>query len=509
MGVPATTDGTIRTPQRASVSCGGRWWYCAIVAVCLSILVTAAIAAPPNIVLILADDLGYGEIGAFGQDRIATPHLDRLAGEGAMLTQHYSGSPVCAPARCTLLTGLHTGHAAVRDNWENGGWGVGEPEGQFPLPDAEQTLAEILKERGYVTAAIGKWGLGGPGTSGQPNAQGFDHFYGYLCQRKAHNYYPTHLWRNTDRDLLPGNEWFSAHQHLPEDAEVSDADAYREYAGETYAPDLMITEAEAFIEKNADDPFFLYFATPIPHLALQIPDAEVSAYPESWDKAAYPGNRGYLPHPRPRAAYAAMISRFDRDVGRILRQLEVMDVADNTIVIVTSDNGPSWVGGVDRAFFESSGGLRGRKAEIFEGGIRVPTIVRWPGEIEPGSVCDEPSAFWDWLPTLTAIAGGEPVQTDGIDLTDALRGTKFEADRGLYWEFGPWQAYRRGPWKLVRRRKGDTVEVMLFNLVEDPSEFRNLASELSVLADQLIAEATAQRMPSPDFPSFVDQKETQ
>ncbi len=464
---------------------------------------------PPNIVFILADDLGYGEIGAYGQQKIRTPNLDRLAAQGVVLTNHYTGSPVCAPARCTLLTGRHTGHAVVRNNWENGGWGPDEPEGQFPLPDAERTIAEILKERGYATAAIGKWGLGGPGTTGHPNRQGFDHFYGYLCQRKAHNYYPMHLWRNEQKEVLPGNEWFSAHQRFPEEGDPIDDNSYASYAGAIYSPDRMIAEAELFIDEHAKGTFFLYYATPIPHLAMQVPDSYVDEYPEDMDVAPYLGERGYLPHPRPRAAYAAMITRMDEEVGRLLARLDAHGIAGNTIVVFTSDNGPSWVGGVDREFFESSGGFRGRKAQIFEGGIRVPTIVRWPGQVEPGGTCGEVSAFWDWLPTLTAIAGGESVPTDGVDLSEALRGAKLETDRGLYWEFGPWQAYRRGPWKLVRRRKGDAVEVMLFNLDEDPSESRNLASELSVLADQLIAEATAQHMPSPDFPSFVDQKEPQ
>ncbi len=463
--------------------------------------------SPPNIVLILADDLGYGEIGAFGQQRIRTPNLDRLACQGARLTNHYSGSAVCAPARCTLMLGKHTGHATVRNNKEVGGWGPDEPEGQHPIPDEDRTIAEVLKERGYATAAIGKWGLGGPGSSGQPNRQGFDLFFGYLCQRVAHNYYPTHLWRNDQRQDLRGNEWFSAHQRFPEDDVPRDEAAYKRYSTSVYAPDPMIEAAEGFIDAHAHEPFFLYYPSLIPHLALQVPETYVDAYPRSWDEAAYLGDHGYLPHPRPRAAYAAMITRLDEEVGRLLARLDAHGIADNTIVIFTSDNGPSWVGGVDRDFFASSGPLRGRKAQLYEGGIRVPTIVRWPHHVVPGSTCEAISALWDWYPTLAAIAGADEVGCDGIDLGPALRGGELAVNRGLYWEFGQWQALRRGPWKLLRRKDRNGAQAMLFNLEEDPGEARDLAAVLPELVDQMIHDAAAHRVPSPVFASFLDAME--
>ena len=265
----------------------------------------AAPATPrsPNIVLILADDLGWGEIGCQGQDKIPTPNIDRLASEGMRLTSHWSGSPVCAPSRCVLLTGKHPGHAAVRDNWENGGWGEHEPEGQFPLPAEEVTLAEVLQGQGYNTCGVGKWGLGGPQSPGHPTKQGFDHWFGYLCQRKAHNYYPTHLWRNGDRVPLEGNAWFSAHQKI--DGPLDDEAEYeRRYQSATFAPDLMRDEATAWIaSQSGETPFLLYYASPVPHVALQTPWDRLDAFPREWDETPYLGQKGYVPHPRPRAAY--------------------------------------------------------------------------------------------------------------------------------------------------------------------------------------------------------------
>ena len=267
---------------------------------------------PPNIVFILADDLGYGEVGCFGQEKIKTPHIDSLAKEGVRLTEHYSGSPVCASSRCVLLTGLHTGHAEIRNNREVGGWGQDEPEGQLPLSAGTNTISSSLQKNGYVTGAFGKWGLGGPESDGHPNKQGFDTFYGYLCQRVAHNYYPTHLWNNQTKEMLEGNGvWFAAHEKLDAPPET-----YERFAAGTYAPDRILEEAVDFIDAHAKEPFFLYFASTIPHLALQIPDEELGAYPKSWDTEPYLGDKGYLPHPRPRAAYAAMITRFDAEVGR-------------------------------------------------------------------------------------------------------------------------------------------------------------------------------------------------
>jgi arylsulfatase A-like enzyme len=453
----------------------------------------------PNIIFILADDLGYGEVGCFGQERISTPHIDMLAGEGMRLTSHYAGSPVCAPSRCTLLTGLHTGHAVVRSNREVGGWGPDEPEGQFPLPAGIQTLGGSLQKLGYATGAFGKWGLGGPDSTGHPNEQGFDYFYGYLCQRVAHNYYPTHLWRNNEKVFLEGNEtWFSAHQRI--DYPTS----FEEFSSGTYAPDKILEEAIQFINAHSSKPFFLYFASTIPHLALQIPDDELDQYPKSWDTEPYLGENGYLPHPRPRAAYAAMISRFDMEVGNIYRSLKRNGIADNTLIVVTSDNGPSWVGGVDMKFFNSSGVLRGRKAQLFEGGIRVPTVVWWPGHIPARVSDDTPTAFWDWYPTLMAVAGAEPIQVDGIDILPLLKQEETIPPRGLYWEHGKSQAFRKGQWKLYRTQTKDGIESMLYHLGNDIAESNNLAKKNPTQLAVMIQEANAARISSKEFSSFLD-----
>ena len=454
----------------------------------------------PNIVFILADDLGYGEVGCFGQEKIKTPHIDALAKEGVRLTQHYSGSPVCASSRCTLLTGLHTGHALVRNNRELGGWGPDEPEGQMPLPSGTETLSASLQQQGYVTGAFGKWGLGGPGTEGLPNDQGFDTFYGYLCQRVAHNYYPTHLWDNKKTDLLVGNEtWFSAHQKL-----TAVPDSYQTFSGDTYAPDRILEEATSFIDEHATEPFFLYFASTIPHVALQIPDAELDAYPKSWDTKPYLGEKGYLPHPRPRAAYAAMITRFDDEVGAIVQALKANNLEENTIIVVTSDNGPSWVGGVDLEFFNSQGQLRGRKAQLWEGGILVPTVVWWPEHIQSNSTDETPSAFWDWYPTLMAVAGTDEVNTDGVNLLPSMLNQEELPNRGLYWEFGKSQAFRHGDWKLLQFKTKDGIDTHLYHLATDGGETTNVAAQFPEIVSMLTKQAMAARTKSTVFKSFLD-----
>ncbi len=321
----------------------------------------------PNIIYIFADDLGYNEVGAYGQEKIRTPNLDRLAAEGMRFTQHYSGSAVCAPSRAVLLTGKHSGHAFIRGNKELGGWGPDEPEGQWPLAAEEVTLAEILQQNGYATGAMGKWGLGGPDAHGRPNLQGFDHYYGYLCQRVAHNYYPTHLWRNGDKDMLPGNDWFSAHQRLEEPP--SDYADYDRYQGTTYAPDLIADEALRFIRDNAERPFFLYYPTIVPHVAIQVPEDSLAEYEDEFVETPYLGDQSYLPHPTPRAAYAAMITRMDRNVGRVLDLVAELGLEDNTIIMFSSDNGPTWVGGSDLEFFDGNGVFRGRKQQLYDGDI--------------------------------------------------------------------------------------------------------------------------------------------
>jgi arylsulfatase A len=475
-----------------------------IVALLLKTDNAAKTTPPPNIVFILADDLGYGEVGCFGQEKIKTPHIDALAKEGVRLTEHYSGSPVCASSRCVLLTGLHTGHAEIRNNREVGGWGPDEPEGQLPLSANTNTIGSSLQKNGYATGAFGKWGLGGPESVGHPNKQGFDTFYGYLCQRVAHNYYPTHLWNNETKEMLEGNEsWFAAHEKLDAEPET-----YDRFAAKTYAPDLILEEAVDFIDAHAKEPFFLYFASTIPHLALQIPDEELAAYPESWDTKPYLGDNGYLPHPRPRAAYAAMITRFDAEVGAIVKALKDNNVADNTIIVVTSDNGPSWVGGVDMDFFGSKGGLHGRKAQLWEGGIRVPTVVWWPEHIQPNSVNQTPSAFWDWYPTLLAVADQEVKETDGVNLLPNLTDQSEIPERGLYWEFGKSQAFRLGNWKLLQFKTKEGVDTHLYQLDKDESESVNVADtfpEQTALMKKLSIES---RTKSENFKSFLDSMQT-
>ncbi len=444
----------------------------------------ASESSQPNIIYILADDLGYRELGSYGQEIIQTPRLDQLAEQGMRFTQHYSGSPVCAPSRGTLLTGKDTGHGYIRDNFEMGGWGPDEPEGQLPLPDEEITIAEILKPLGYKTGFVGKWGLGGPDSEGRPNRQGFDHFYGYLCQRVAHNYYPTHLWHDTNPDSLEGNAWFSAHQRLEEPLETDEA-YYERYLAAQYAPDLMLQSALSFVEENRNDPFFLVFATPVPHLALQVPPESLEQYDSLSESGPYLGQRGYLPHPRPLAAYAAMISRMDSDIGRLLDLVDELGLADNTIVMFSSDNGTTYTGGVDAEYFNSVGDLRGLKGSVFEGGIRVPMIARWPGIIGSGSVTDHVSAFWDIMPTIADVTGATvPEDINGISFLPVLEGNDEEqvSHESLYWEyhaFGGMQAVRMGEWKAVRReiRRQDNAPVELYNLTLDIGEHNNVADQ--------------------------------
>lgn len=447
------------------------------------IAVAAAADPPPNIVLIVADDLGYGELGCYGQKHIRTPRLDRLAAEGMRLTRHYSGSTVCAPSRCTLLTGLHTGHALIRDNYEM------QVEGQLPLSAGTLTLGGLFRAGGYRTALIGKWGLGGPESSGLPNAHGFDHWFGYLCQRQAHNYYPTHLWRNRDRvdfpDHSPGN-----------------------LTGAHYAPDLMIEEAVAFIRESRAQPFMLLYETIVPHLALQVPAESMAQYAGHWPEMPYDGSRGYLPHPTPRAAYAAMVTRMDRDIGRLLDTLDDLQLAANTLVMFTSDNGPTFdIGGADSDFFESTAGLRGRKCDLYEGGIRVPFIARWPKRIRPASRSEHVCAFWDLLPTLADAAGlVTPTAVDGISFLPTLLGeAQKKVQPYLYWEYrsrGGNQAILRGRWKGLRlhiaRNAPSAFE--LYDLKSDPAETTNVAARHPQVVRELKALMHRARTPSEFFP---------
>jgi len=468
----------------------------------------------PNIIYILADDLGYGELGCYGQTKIRTSNIDKLAAEGMRFTQHYSGSPVCAPSRCTLLTGKHTGHCYIRDNDEMGErgdvWRDPNLEGQRPLLPNTETIGTMLQRVGYTTAAIGKWGLGGPESSGHPNKQGFHFFYGYLCQRVAHNYYPTHLWKNDDKIILQGNDYFFPHQKLLPDMDPHDPASYKPYTGKQYSFDFMLNEALDFIKKHRDKSFFLYLPFTIPHVALQVPNDSLEEYQGVFPETPYKGERGYLPHPTPHAAYAAMITRMDRGIGMIMALLKSLGIDENTLVIFTSDNGPAFNGGTDATFFNSAGPLRGLKCDVYEGGIRVPMIARWPGKIKPASVTEHICAFWDVMPTLAELTGGNaPENTDGISFLPTLLGNgQQERHDYLYWEyFGrPSQAVRMDNWKGVRlnAKKQPDGPIELYNLKEDIGEQVNVADqhpEIVKKIEQIMAERTPSEISKWNFKS--------
>lgn len=460
---------------------------------------------PPNVVFIMADDLGYGEVGCYGQTKIRTPSIDRIAAEGIRFTQHYSGSPVCAPSRCALLTGLHMGHAYIRDNdeMEERGdvWHDPELEGQRPLPEGTFTLGTLFQSAGYVTGAMGKWGLGGPGSSGHPNRQGFDLWYGYLCQRVAHNYYPTHLWRNEEKDVLDGNDYFYPHQRLPDGADPLDPASYEPYIGAVYSQDAIAEEARSFIRDHAEEPFFLYLPFTVPHASLQVPEDSLEEYADAFDETPYTGTQGYLPHPKPRAAYAAMVTRMDREIGRILDLLEELGLTEDTLVLFTSDNGPTFNGGTDSSFFDSTAGLRGLKTELYEGGIRVPLVARWPARIPAGTVSDLPSAFWDFLPTFAELLDLPlPAPTDGVSLLPSLEGGRRaqEGHEYLYWEFQGRQAVRLGDWKAYRVATSGAFE--LYDLASDPHEGREVSAEHPEVVDRIAEILDGARTESELFP---------
>lgn len=450
---------------------------------------------PPNIVLILADDLGYGELGCYGQQLIETPNIDLLAASGMKFTQYYSGSPVCAPARCILLTGLHSGHAQIRgnDEWKARGdvWDYlkmindSTLEGQAPMKPGTVTLATLLREVGYSTAIIGKWGLGAPHTESIPTKLGFDYFFGYNCQRQAHTYYPRHLWENENRVYLD-NKLIAPHTKLHPDADPYDLEQYADFSLNEYPPDLMLDAALTFIEKNKQHPFFLYFATPIPHVPLQAPAKWVDYYHHKFgDEKPYLGDQGYFPHRYPRAGYAALVSTLDDQVGLLIAKLKKLGIYENTLIIFTSDNGPSYAGGTDSQWFNSAGPFsseKGRgKGSLHEGGIRVPYIASWSGHIPSASTSDVICCFQDLLPTLCEITGGKiPDTCDGISQTASMFDTKPGVGHPyLYWEFpeyGGQQAVRMGKWKAIRKEiKKGNMEIELYNLETDIREEFNLA----------------------------------
>ncbi|MEM9367202.1 MAG: arylsulfatase [Planctomycetota bacterium] len=469
------------------------------VAVLGASFVAAVGAAPPtNVILIAADDLGYGELGCYGQKRIRTPRIDELARQGTRLTQFYSGNAVCAPSRCCLMTGKHPGHAFVRNN------GKAKPSqeicdelgiefsGQTPLPAAEVTLAEMLQDAGYATGAFGKWGLGHFTTSGDPNSQGFDLFYGFNCQWHAHNHYPNFLWRNRSKEIQPGND--------------------RTLYGQTYSQDQFVDEACQFIRANADRPFFAYVPFAVPHLSIQVPDEALSQYDDVIVEESYK-HRGYLPHPRPRAGYAAMVTHMDEGVGTIMDLVDELGLTQQTLILFTSDNGPTYdrLGGSDSEYFDSAAGLKGLKGQLDEGGIRVPMIARMPGTVKEGMTSDWIGAWWDILPTIADICQtAAPAGIDGLSFAPLLKRENKQQPQheALYWEFGGYtgqQAVRMGRWKAIRKglakKNPESIPAwQLYDLDVDRSEQRDVAGEHHDVVARIDAFAKGEHVRSERFP---------
>ena len=443
----------------------------------------------PNIVFILADDLGYGDLSCYGQQKFSTPNIDRLARDGMLFTQHYTGCTVSAPSRSSLMTGQHTGHTPVRGNR---GW---KPEGQWPLAADSYTIAEMLKTKGYVTGVFGKWGLGFIETEGDPNKQGVDEFYGYNCQGLAHNYYPDHLWHNHEKILLHEND-----------------------SGKTgsYSADLIHKAAINFIETNRGKPFFIFYPSTIPHAELFAKKEYMEMFRGKFNpEKSYRGTDNgpnfrlgpYGSQPEAHAAFAAMIKQLDDYVGELMAKLTEFELEENTIVIFASDNGPHLEGGADPDYFNSNGDLRGYKRDLYEGGIRTPLLIKWPGKIKEGSVSDHVSAFWDFMPTFAEIAGAIlPENIDGISFLPVLLGKKNQKEHEyLYWEFheqGGKMGLRMDNWKAVKRNidKAPQGATELFDLSTDVGETNNLASsnpEIVTRMEELMKEA---HTPSKDFP---------
>lgn len=457
-------------------------WMTVLVLMCAP----RALAEHPNIIYILADDLGYGDVGFNGQEKLETPNIDRLASEGMVFHQHYAGGPVCAPSRSALLTGKHTGHAPVRGNAEV------EPEGQRPMPADTFTLAHILKKAGYRTGLFGKWGLGAPGSASEPLEMGFDRFYGFNCQRLAHHYYPYFLWNDNAREILWGN-----------------------FGLETldYAPTLIHDKAMDFIEANKDRPFFLYYSIIQPHAEMIAPEEDMENFRGKFlPESSYVGCDGgpdfrkfdYGSQPEAHAAFAAMVNSIDGYVGDIMQKLKELGIEDNTLVIFTSDNGPHQEGGHNPEYFDSNGPLRGYKRDLYEGGIRVPMVARWPGKVTAGSETDHISAFWDVLPTVAEITGTTPPgDIDGISFLPTLlnRGEQKEHDY-LYWEFHEQKgrvAVRKGPWKGVRYEVAVNPASLLdlYDLATDPGEKNNIAAQHPEVVAELDAIIRSARTVSP------------
>ena len=420
----------------------------------------------PNVIFILADDLGYADLSCMGQTKFSTPNIDKLASQGMLFTQHYSGSSVSAPSRSCLITGQHTGHTVIRGNKEL------PVEGQHPLPSETYTIFKMLKDNGYKTSVFGKWGLGAPQTEGAPENQNVDEFFGYNCQRQAHNYYPYHLWHNDEKVMLMGNEGKNEND---------------------YAPYLIHKEAIDFIKDNKDTTFFMWYTSVIPHAELKVPAKELLPFVGNealekdkayvgCDEGMYYKNGGYGSQQYTHAAFAAMVSILDRQVGDICSTLDSLGIADNTIIVFTSDNGPHLEGGADPDFFDSNAELRGYKRDLYEGGIRVPFIVRWNNVIKENTRSEHISAFWDFMPTIAdAIGADVPENVDGISYLPVLTGHGRQGIHDyLYWEFhenNGRQAIRKGDWKAVKYDVHNDGKIELYNLATDASEQNDLAGQ--------------------------------
>jgi arylsulfatase A-like enzyme len=431
----------------------------------------------PNIVLIQSDDIGYGDLSAYGQAQFRTPSLDRLAADGIRFTEYYAGSTVCGPSRAALMTGLHTGHTWIRGN------------GEIPLREEDTTVGMALRDAGYRTAVVGKWGLGLPGTAGMPDKKGFDYAFGFLDHRHAHRQFTDHLYRN---------------------GEMVATDLEHDYVN-----DLFTREALAFIGNPDTRPFFLYLNYTVAHAEFRVPEDSLEAmrgkFPEkpfvnatADAKPTGPDNisLGYRSQPTPKAAFAAMIVRMDRDIGTLRDLVHARGLDERTLFMFVSDNGPSQEGGADPVFFKSSGGLRGIKRDLYEGGIRVPFIASWPGTIPKGRVSAHPWAHWDMFPTLAELAGAKtPPGLDGVSMTRALRGQPAPAHEFMYWEFherGFQQAVRMGQWKAVRLAKDAALE--LYELKGDPHEERNVAAAHPDLVKKIEKYLATARTDSPLWP---------
>jgi arylsulfatase A len=450
---------------------------------------------PPNIIWIMADDLGYGDLGSYGQQIIQTPRLDQMAAEGLRFTQFYSGHTVCAPARSSLMTGQHTGRTRVRGNFSSA------INDRVPLEPEDVTAAELLQQAGYKTGLVGKWGLGEPETTGIPNRKGFDYFWGFLNQRRAHTYHPEWVWRNRNRVILDRNE---------DRLEYSTGFAVGEH--DQYTHDLDIAEAEWFIRVNREGPFFLYLALQIPHAELVVPDDSMADYLDEngnslFEEEPFEGSGTYRPQEKPYATYAGMVSRLDRDVGRLLDLLRELNIEENTLVFFTSDNGPHSEGGYNPEVFNSNGPLRGIKRDLYEGGIRVPLIAWMPGTVPAGEVSDQVWAMWDFMPTAAGIAGVQaPNQTDGISMVNALLNRPQEDPEYLYWEFhegGFSQAIRMGDWKAVRNNVSEPVE--LYDLSVDVGEENNLAEDHPEVVSEMEEMFRTKRTASVHWPVSLDE----